>query len=96
MRLSVPPTIIVNSGTDSLNNTRWTFTNTCSGPYTWIGGANQDWQVPTNWSPIRPTAATASPTDALIFDGNVTPTPIVNNVPTQQIATLTLVNNGIG
>jgi uncharacterized repeat protein (TIGR01451 family)/CSLREA domain-containing protein len=93
----VPSVIIVNSGTDSLGNTRWTFTNTCNGPYTWIGGASQDWTLPTNWSPVRATAAqTATPTtDQLIFDGNVTPTPIVTNVPSQQISTLSLVN-GVG
>src|SRR5258706_6533737 len=62
--------------------------------YTWtptLGGT--DWQLPTNWSPVRPSAAAATTTDILIFDGNTTPSPIVTNVPTQTIATLGLVNN---
>jgi CSLREA domain-containing protein len=92
---TLPAVIIVNSGTDSTGNTRWSFTNTCAGPYTWIGGASQDWTVPTNWSPVRSSAALPTTTDILIFDGNITPTPIVNNVPSQEIAKLSLVNNNI-
>ena len=91
--LSRPLQIIVNSGTGAAaNNTGWTFTNTCTGPFTWIGGANQDWQAPTNWSPIRATAATTTTTDVLIFDGNVTPGPTLTNVPTQENAAMRLTN----
>src|SRR5262249_46810511 len=71
--VTLPLQIIVNSGTDGGHNTGWTFTNTCTGPYTWIGGPNQSWIVPTNWSPTRLSPATS---DVLIFDGNVTPSPI--------------------
>ena len=88
----VPP-IILYSGVNSGNNPRWTFNNTCIGPYTWIGGPNQSWVVSTNWSPVRPTAAALSTTDVLIFDGAVTPSPIVNNVPTQTNLAMRLTNN---
>ncbi|HMG74860.1 MAG TPA: LamG-like jellyroll fold domain-containing protein [Pyrinomonadaceae bacterium] len=98
--LTLPLQIIVNNGTDAAGggtNTGWTFTNTCNGPYTWIGGASQDWQVPSNWSPVRPSAVANSPgtTDELIFDSDVTPAPTVVNVPTQTIATLHLINGPI-
>jgi CSLREA domain-containing protein len=87
--LALPLQIIVNDGTGAAaNNTGWNFTSSCTGPYTWIGGANQDWQVPTNWSPVRAPATN----DVLIFDGNVTPSPIVTNVPSQTIAALRLTN----
>jgi hypothetical protein len=39
--VTLPLQILVNSGTNSLNNSGWTFLNTCAGPYTWIGGADQ-------------------------------------------------------
>src|SRR5205807_6350810 len=89
---TLPLQIIVNSGTDGGHNTGWTFANTCNGPHTWIGGPNQDWTIPTNWSPVRPTAAnTATPTtDQLIFDADVTPGPTVTNVPNQTIVSLQL------
>jgi CSLREA domain-containing protein len=89
---TLPVQIIVNSGSQPLvapNNSGWTFTNTCVGPYTWIGGANQDWSVPTNWSPGRLNIST---TDVLIFNGNVTPSPIVTNVPSETDAALRLTN----
>jgi CSLREA domain-containing protein len=82
--------IVVNSGFDSGNNgTGWQFVSACaSGTYTWIGGANQDWQVPTNWTPTRLAPNTS---DQLIVDNSVTPSPVITNVPTQTIAKLTLV-----
>ena len=86
----LPLQILVNSGTDHpTTNNGWLFTNTCSGPYTWIGGPNQDWTIATNWSPVRGTPATS---DILIFDGNVTPSPIVTNVPNETDAQLLLTN----
>jgi CSLREA domain-containing protein len=80
-----PVQIVVNSGTGSAaNNTGWTFVDTCtSGTYTWIGGANQDWTIPTNWTPTRLTPNAA---DVLIFDGANTPSPTVTNVPTETDA----------
>jgi CSLREA domain-containing protein len=91
---NLPLQIIVNSGVDGGHNSGWTFTNACAGPFTWIGGANQDWTIPTNWSPVRPTAGqTATPTtDELIFDGNVTPGPTVISVPAQTIAALRFIH----
>jgi uncharacterized repeat protein (TIGR01451 family)/CSLREA domain-containing protein len=60
--------------------------------YTWVGGTPglpTDWQIPTNWSPIRLVPASD---DVLIFNGGLTPSPTVTNVPTQQIAALRLTN----
>src|SRR5207249_12020710 len=94
--LSLPLQIIANSSTDSGHNNGWTFTNTCNGPYTWIGGVNQSWILPNNWSPVRTTAADVSTTDVLIFDGNVTPAPTVTNVPTQTNAAIRLQNAVFG
>jgi CSLREA domain-containing protein len=97
----VPPPafILVRSGFNSGNNgAGWVFDSNClSGTYTWIGntpGVNTDWQVPTNWTPTRTTPNAA---DILLFDGGVTPGPIVTNVPTQTIAALRLTNgvNGV-
>jgi hypothetical protein len=69
---TLPLQILVNSGTNSLNNTGWTFNLTCAGPYTWIGGTGQRWADDVNWSPIRPDASSLSTSDVLIFDGSVT------------------------
>jgi CSLREA domain-containing protein len=89
----VPAVIIVNSGTDSTGtNTRWTFTNSCGGPYTWVGGANQSWIVPTNWSPVWPNAAAPTSTDILLIDGAVTPGPTITNVPAQTNSALRLIH----
>jgi hypothetical protein len=86
-----PAAIFVTSGTDSGNNTGWFFSGTCTaGTYTWVGGVNADWQVPTNWSPTRTVPATG---DVLLLDGNAAPAPIISNVPTQTIAALRLVNS---
>src|SRR6266481_8224025 len=55
--------------------------------YTWIGGTpafTTDWQMSTNWSPVRTVAAAG---DVLVFN---TGSPIVTNVPTQTIAELDL------
>jgi len=60
--------------------------------YTWVGGTpvvTTDWTIPTNWSPQRLTPAS---TDNLVFDGAGTPSPLVTNVPTQTIGTLSLIN----
>ena len=42
---TLPLQILVNSGTNSGNNTGWTFPliDNCTGPYTWIGGVGQRW-----------------------------------------------------
>ncbi|MDT4967194.1 MAG: hypothetical protein QOJ64_1931, partial [Acidobacteriota bacterium] len=93
--LTPPLQIIANSSTNSGNNTGWTFTNDAactSGTYTWVGGLNADWQDPTSWSPVRPTAASASTSDTLIFNGSVTPSPIISNVPSQSVAKISLIN----
>lgn|GEM_PF-2901146 len=92
---AAPPVfILVNSGTNSGNNTPgWTFVNQCTaGTYTWVGGTagvNTDWQVATNWNPARLTPAVG---DVLIFDGTSTPAPTVTNVPTETISSLRLQN----
>jgi CSLREA domain-containing protein len=80
------------TGADSIK-----LANTVAAPtantYTWMPTlGSTDWQLPTNWSPSPRVPATS---DILIFDGNVTPSPIVTNVPTQSIATLSLVNSNI-
>jgi CSLREA domain-containing protein len=90
--LTLPLQIIANDSTDGTHNSGWIFTNTCNGPYTWIGGPNQSWIVPANWSPVRPTAANPTTTDVLIFDGAVTPSPTISNVPTQTNAAIKLKN----
>jgi len=91
---TLPLQILVNSGTDSTNNTGWTFRNTYAGPYTWIGGDGQRWADDLSWSPIRPTANNASTNDVLIFDGNVTPALVVEDVPSQTNSAIRL-QNGI-
>jgi len=91
--VALPLQILVNSGSQPIvapNNNGWTILNTCTGPYTWIGGPDQDWSVATNWSPVRTTPATS---DILIFDGTVTPAPIVDNVPNETDAQLKLTNS---
>jgi hypothetical protein len=88
-----PVIIIAASSKDSGNNANWTFTSdpTCaSGSYTWVGGTGNDWQSPASWSPARLLPGVS---DVLIFDGGVTPAPAVNNVPTQTVATLKLINS---
>ncbi len=52
--------------------------------------ASTDFQVSTNWNPTR---LLPNPADTLVFDGNVTPAPIVTNVPTQTITSLKLQNS---
>jgi len=87
-----PLQILVSSGTNSGNNTGWTFplVATCTGPYTWIGGVGQRWADSVNWSPVRGTPTTS---DVLIFDGGVTPAPVVEDVPTETDSALRLTNN---
>jgi hypothetical protein len=89
-----PLQILVSSGTNSGNNTGWTFPliNTCNGPYTWIGGVGERWADDVNWSPIRPSANSNSTTDVLIFDGNVTPAPFVEDVQSQTNSAIRLKN----
>ncbi|MDX6443283.1 MAG: hypothetical protein QOH71_357 [Blastocatellia bacterium] len=88
---AAPLQIVVNSGTGSApiaNNAGWTFIDTCtSGTYKWIGGANQDWTIATNWTPTR---ATPNAADVLVFDGATTPSPIVSNFRTETDAELDL------
>jgi hypothetical protein len=83
--------IVVRNGTDSGNNSaNWVFFAGCTGaPYTWNGTTLQDWNVGTNWTPTR---VAPDPGDILTFNGTTTPAPIVNNVPTQTIAALRLIN----
>jgi len=60
--------------------------------YTWeppVHVVTTDWTIPTNWTPQRLTPAS---TDNLVFDGAGTPSPLVTNVPTQTIGTLSLIN----
>ena len=61
----------------------------CAGPLL------NSWICPSNWQPVRPSAASANTTDILIFDGIVTPgaTVPVLNVPNQILAALHLQNN---
>lgn len=89
-----PLFIVVRNGTDSLNNSGFIFDPTCLGAtvYTWTGntpGLNTDFQVSTNWNPTRTTPMT---TDVLLFDGGITPAPLVTNVPTQTVSGLRFVN----
>jgi CSLREA domain-containing protein len=88
--LSLPQEILVNSGTNAGNNTGWIFSSGCDA-YTWIGAFGQDWANPYNWSPVRYTANNAFTSDVLIFDGNVTPSPLVNST-TQTNASIQLKN----
>ncbi len=92
--VTLPLQILVNSGTNSGNNTGWTFPliSTCNGPYTWIGGVGQRWSDSVNWSPVRTSANNASTTDVLIFDGSVTPAPVVEDVPSQTNSAIRLKN----
>ena len=58
------------------------------GTYVWTPAVlATDFQVPTNWNPTR---VLPDPGDVLIFDGDVTLAPIVENVPTQTIAAMRL------
>ena len=88
--LSLPTEIDVNSGTDATNNNGWIFSNSC-GSYTWIGAFGPEWNNPYNWSPVRYTANNAFTSDVLIFDGTVTPSPVVNST-TQTNASIQLKN----
>ncbi len=90
--VTLPLQILVNSGTNSTNNTGWTFLTTCVGPYTWIGGVGQRWADEVNWSPLRTDANNASTSDVLIFDGSVTPTAVVEDVQNQTNAAIRLQN----
>src|SRR2546421_12374676 len=61
--------------------------NPAAGTYTWVGGTPAlatDWQVATNWSPVR---AIPDPGDVLVFSGG---RPTGTNVPTETIAPLNL------
>ncbi|MEK6337374.1 MAG: choice-of-anchor Q domain-containing protein [Acidobacteriota bacterium] len=78
----------INSRTSSSTRAN-KLTNNLAAPvatYTWNGLLSTNWQVPANWTPVR-TPATG---DVLVFDGS---TPIVTNVPTEEIAELDLINN---
>jgi CSLREA domain-containing protein len=92
--VALPLQILVNSGTGvAQNNTGWTFLNTpanCGGPYTWIGGVGQQWGNAANWSPSRTNALTS---DVLIFDGAVTPAPVVEDVPNETDSAIRLQNS---
>ena len=87
---TLPLEILVHSGTDANNNTGWIFVNDCDA-YTWVGAFGQDWANPYNWSPIRYTANNPFTSDVLIFDGNITPSPLVNST-TQTNASIQLKN----
>jgi hypothetical protein len=85
--------ILVRSGTDiaGTNGPNWVFVNSCTGggnTYTWNGTISTDYQIPANWSPSRVPNAS----DTLIFDGSITPSPTVTNVPTEPIASLQVIN----
>jgi CSLREA domain-containing protein len=88
--LSQPEEIDVNSGTNAGNNNGWIFSNVC-GSYTWVGAFGQDWANPYNWSPVRYTASNPFTSDVLIFNGNVTTSPLVNSI-TQTNAAIQLKN----
>src|SRR6185369_12104190 len=60
--------------------------------YTWIGGVGERWADDVNWSPIRPSANSNSTTDVLIFDGSVTPAPVVEAVQNQTNSAIRLKN----
>lgn len=87
--------IIVRNGTDAGNNgANWTFFATCTAgqTFTWSPAIGMtDWQVPTNWTPTRLSAALPTTDDILLIDGGLTPAPTITNVPTQTIGTLRLV-----
>jgi hypothetical protein len=57
--------------------------------YTW-NGTTTDYQVSTNWTPTRTTPATS---DVLIFNGAVTATPTVTNIPSQTVYSVSFINN---
>lgn len=57
--------------------------------YTWQGGTN-DFQVAGNWSPSR---TAPDPSDILVFDGSVTASATVNNIPTQTVTKVSFQNN---
>ena len=85
----VPPiTILVNSGTNGVGNTGWTFTNNCTaGTYTWIGGTAWRRDRLAGGRRIGTRRGVPAVGDRLIFDGNnndFTPTFTVTNVPTVE------------
>ena len=84
--------ITVRSGTNSGNNgVNWLFIANCTGAtYTWNGTTLADWNVGTNWTPTR---VVPDPGDVMVFDGNITPGPLVSNVPTQTIAAMRIINS---
>lgn len=57
--------------------------------YTWQGTTN-DFQTATNWSPVR---TTPDISDILIFDGSVTASTSVDNIPSQTVSRLLFQNN---
>ncbi len=57
--------------------------------YTWNGGSS-DYQLQTNWNPTRTTPAV---TDYLVFDGALTATPTINNIPVQTVQNVKFINN---
>jgi hypothetical protein len=57
--------------------------------YTW-NVTSGDFLTPSSWSPSRNTPAV---NDVLVFDGNVQSNPIVNNIRTQQIGRLRIINS---
>jgi len=60
--------------------------------YTWNKTTSNSWAVSTNWNPTRTTPAT---NDILVFDGGLTPTAVVTNLPTtaQTIGRLRFIGN---
>ncbi|MBS1782856.1 MAG: hypothetical protein JSS78_07305, partial [Bacteroidetes bacterium] len=62
---------------------------TINAQYTWQGTTN-DFTVSSNWSPAR---NTPNSFDELIFDGSVTSTATISNIPTQSIGKLRFINN---
>lgn len=57
--------------------------------YTW-NVASGDWNTPASWSPARNTPAN---NDILVFNGSITASALVTNVPKQTIGKLRLINN---
>ncbi|HEY5838171.1 MAG TPA: cadherin-like domain-containing protein, partial [Pyrinomonadaceae bacterium] len=90
---TLPLAILVASGTDHpATNIGWRFNDSCTGPYTWLGGGNRRWIKPACWSPTRESAADLVTEDVLIFDGSVDPAPFVDEVPNQTNAAIHLTN----
>jgi len=90
---TLPLKILVASGTDHPGtNIGWSFADSCTGPFTWQGGGNNRWTKSACWSPSRSSAADLVTEDVLIFDGSVTPSPVVDEVPNQTNNAIHLTN----